>query len=177
MYRAWPTTLKILTGIVLTAASALPQAYTISAKPGGVNYIEGDVSVNGKPLSSGSLKTTFLTANDTLSTEKGKAEVLLAPGIFLRVGDDSQVRMISPSLANTQIELKSGEAMVEVDNIVKDSQVTVQVANASTVIDRNGLYKFTAGDTPSAAVLEGKAKVLDGERKIDIGKGKQLMLA
>ncbi|HLG96426.1 MAG TPA: FecR domain-containing protein [Bryobacteraceae bacterium] len=177
MNRAWPATLKVLTGALLTAVSAMPQAYTVSAKPGVVNYIEGDVSINGKALSSAMPKATFLNREDTLSTGRGKAEVLLAPGIFLRVGNDSQVRMISPSLTDTQLEVKSGEAMVEADNIVKDSQLTVKVGSGSALIDRNGLYRFTAGDSPVAAVLEGKATVFDGERKLEIGKGKEVLLA
>ncbi len=176
MKLAWPTTTKILTGFFVTAMCAMPQGYTISAKPGVVNYIEGNAALNGREISAKNLKTTFLNANDTLSTDIGKAEVLLAPGVFLRLGDNTAVRMVSPSLTDTQIELKSGEAMIEADDIVKDSRVTVINGGGTASIERNGLYRFTANDPRSVAVLEGKVQVNFGDRKSDIGKGHELVL-
>lgn len=176
MNRAWPTTAKILTGFFVTAMYAMPQAYTVSAKPGVINYIEGKAFVNGRPVSSESLRALFLNANDVVSTGIGKAEVLLSPGVFLRVADNSEVRMVSPSLTDTTVELKSGDAMVEADDIVKDNHVTVMVGGSSALIEKNGLYRFTAGDAPSVAVLEGKATVSNGDRKTDLGKGKEVLL-
>ena len=176
MKRAWPTTAKILTGFFVTAMYAMPQAYTISAKPGVVNYIEGNAFLNGRPIETQNLKTTFLNANDTISTDIGKAEVLLSPGVFLRLGVNTQVRMVSPSLTDTQIELKAGEAMVEADDILKDNRVTVIDAGNTVVVERSGLYKFSAGDAPKVAVLEGKLDVYDGDRKTEVGKGHEFLL-
>src|SRR4051794_36604947 len=101
-----------LAGLILVTAYATPQAYTVSAKPGAVNYVEGAAYINGAPISEKDLKTTFLNANDILSTDLGKAEVLLVPGVFLRVGDNARVRMVSPSLVATQVEALSGETMI-----------------------------------------------------------------
>ena len=52
-----------------------------------------------------------------LETGDGKAEILLTPGVYLRLGSDSSVKMISNSLANTEVTVSQGEAMVEVDEI------------------------------------------------------------
>jgi len=177
MKHAWPTGIKILTGLFVTAVYAMPQNYTISAKPGVVNYVEGNVFLDGRAISPESLKTTFVNANETISTDIGKAEVLLSPGVFLRLGDNTRVRMVSPSLTDTQLELKAGEMMIEADDIVKDSRVTVLDHGGSVLIDRNGLYRFTAGDAAKVAVLEGKANVLNGDRKTEIGKGREVLLA
>jgi hypothetical protein len=177
MKRVLPTGIKILTGVFVTAICAMPQNYTISAKPGSVNYVEGNVFLDGRAISPQNLKATFVNANETISTDIGKAEVLLSPGVFLRLGDNSRVRMVAPSLTDTQLELKAGKMMIEADDIVKDSQVTVLDHGGSVLIDRNGLYKFTAGDSAAVAVLEGKANVLNGDRKTEIGKGHQVLLA
>jgi hypothetical protein len=177
MKRVLPTGIKILTGLFITAIYAMPQNYTISAKPGGVNYVEGNVFLDGKAISPQNLKATFVNANETISTDIGKAEVLLSPGVFLRLGANSRVRMVSPSLTDTQLELIAGEMMIEADDIVKDSQVTVLDHGGSVLIDRNGLYRFTAGDSAKVAVLEGKANVLNGDRKTEIGKGHEVLLA
>ncbi len=176
MQSAWQTGSKILTGFFVTAMYAMPQAYTISAKPGVVNYVEGNAFVNGRQISAQGQKATFLNANDTISTDVGKAEVLLTPGVFLRVGNNTQVRMISPSLTDTQVEVTKGEAMIEADDIVKDSHVSVIDGGGVASIEKNGLYRFTADPTHSIAVLEGKAQVSYGDRKTDIGKGKEVNL-
>lgn len=57
MNRTWFRTAGILTGLCLTAALASPQAYTVSAKPGVVNYVEGQTSLNGRPVSPGDRKS------------------------------------------------------------------------------------------------------------------------
>jgi hypothetical protein len=167
----------LLAGLILAAGYASPQAYTVSAKPGAVNYVEGAAYINGTPVSEKDLKTSFLNANDILSTDVGKSEVLLAPGIFLRVGDNTKVRMVSPSLIATQVEVMSGEAMVEATGLVKGSSVQVISHGASAEIEKNGLYRIMADDPPSIAVLDGKAAVTFSEKKVDVKKGRQLILA
>jgi hypothetical protein len=155
----------------------MPQAYTISAKPGVVNYVEGNAFVNGGTISAKTLKTTYLNANDQLSTGAGKAEVLLTPGVFLRVGENSQIRMVSPTLTDTQVEVQRGEAMVEVDQLVKDNRLVVLDHGSSITLAKTGLYRFTADNPPTAAVMEGKAVVRLGDRKVDLGKGRQTVIA
>ena len=167
----------MLAGLILTAACATPQSYTISAKPGAVNYVEGHAFVNGHPLADKNLRAAFLNANDTLSTDAGKAEVLLTPGVFLRIGNDSAVRMISPSLTDTQLEIVRGEAMVEVDGLMKENHVVVIDHGGSITMEKNGLYRFTADAPPTAAVIEGKAQVYFGENKVELGKGRETILA
>jgi hypothetical protein len=163
-------------GLFITALAALPQNYTISAKPGVVNYIEGTVSLNGTKLSDQAVRSTFLNTGDKLSTDAGKAEVLLSPGVFLRIGEDSAIQMISPTLTNTQVEIVEGEAIVEAAGLLKDNSVQVTEHGASITIDKNGLYRFNAGNPPSAAVLEGKAIVSFGEKKVELNKDHETIL-
>ncbi len=177
MKRVWARSAKVLAGVVLGALYAMPQAYTISARPGVVNYIEGSAYINGHRLSESALKSAFLNANDTLSTDVGKAEVLLTPGVFLRIGDNSQIRMISPSLTNTQVEVSRGEAMIEAAGLIKDNNVQIIDHGGSITIEKNGLYRITGDAPPAAAVIDGKAEVYFGEKKVDLGKGHEVLLA
>src|SRR5256885_12649745 len=177
MNRTWFRTAGILTGLCFAATLALPQAYTVSAKPGVVNYVEGSASLNGRPVSPGELQSAALNAGDVLSVDTGKAEVLLTPGVFLRLGNDSQVHMISPSLIDTQLELQRGEAMIEVDQIVKDCRVSVLNHGASILIEKEGLYRFNADDAPRVAVIDGKAQVYFGDKKLDLGRGREVVLS
>src|SRR6185437_6802204 len=176
MNRVWQTSAKILTGLFVTAMCAMPQAYTISARPGVVNYIEGNASLNGHEVSATKLKSTFLSANDVLSTDIGKAEVLLTPGVFLRIGDNSAIRMISPSLTDIQIQLERGQAMIEVDDLVKDNQINMLNHGGSVSILKTGLYRFSTDPAPIAAVIDGKAEVTVGDTRKELSKGRQVVL-
>jgi hypothetical protein len=176
MNRVWHTPAKILTGIFATAMCAMPQAYTISARPGVVNYIEGNASLNGHEVSATKLKSTFLNANDVLSTDIGKAEVLLTPGVFLRIGDNTQIRMIAPSLTDTQVQLERGEAMIEVDDLVKDNHISMLNHGGSVSILKTGLYRFATDPAPVAAVIDGKAEVTVGDSRKELSKGRQVVL-
>ena len=174
MNREWLMPAKILTGVCVLAASSFSQTYTISAKPGAVNYIQGDVSVNGDPVWSSNLKSTFLNANDVIAVKNGRAEVLLTPGVFLRVGENAQVRMIKPSLVETQIEVLSGESMVEVDDFVPGSSVAVVDHGSSTTLTKAGLYRFTE---TTIATLDGKADVAFGASHIELKKDREVAIA
>jgi hypothetical protein len=176
MKRVWQPGAKLLAGLVITAMYAMPQAYTISARPGALNYIEGNAYINGRPMSDKGLRSVFLNANDTLSTDIGKAEVLLTPGVFLRIGDNSAVKMISPSLIDTQVEVTRGEAMVEAAGLMKDNNIQILDHNGTIRISKDGLYRFTADDPPSAAVIEGKAEVSFADEKIELGKGHETVI-
>ena len=168
---------KLLGGFLFVAAAALPQSYTISAKPGALNYVEGNVVLDGQPVGSYGLKSTFMNAGSLLETQDGKAEVLLTPGVFLRVGDHSQVRMLKPSLIETQLAVEAGESMIEVDQFVKESHITVSMRGGITEIEKNGLYRFMAEGQPSVDVIEGKAQVAFGEKHKDLGKGREALLS
>jgi hypothetical protein len=155
------------------AVDSFAQTYTVSAKPGALNFIQGAVSINGDPVWKANLRTTFLNANDVLTVENGKAEVLLTPGVFLRLGEHSEVRMIKPSLLETQLEVLSGESMVEVDDLEPGSSVAVMDHGSSTTLTKPGLFRFT---DHSIAALDGKADVAFGDRKLVLNKNREVQI-
>jgi hypothetical protein len=176
MKRVWHTPAKVVAGLFVAALYAMPQVGTISARPGVVNYIEGTAYINDAKVSAKTIGKTYLNANDTLSTDNGKAEVLLTPGVFLRVGNDSEIRMISPSLTKTEVGVTKGEAMVEVAQLVKQNDIEIVDHGATIKLEKVGLYRFTADDTPVAETLEGKAQIQEDDKKVDLGKGRKVVL-
>jgi hypothetical protein len=176
MNKLLPASAKVLGGFFVAALYAFPQAYTISAKPGAVNFFEGNAQLDGQPLTATSLKAVFMNAGSLLETRDGKAEVLLTPGTFLRIGDNSRVRMLKPSLIDTQIAIESGEGMLEVDEYVKNSHLTISVHGGLTEIEKNGLYRFMADGNASVAVIDGKADVSFGDKHTSLGKGHEALL-
>ncbi len=142
---------------------------------GALNYVEGQASINGQPLTPRSVGTVQLNRGQSLVTHSGKAEILLTPGVFLRVDDHSSVSMISPSLAPTEVEITRGRAMVEVAYIRKENNIRIDENGASTKLLRKGLYDFDA-DTNQIRVFKGEAEVYIGKRKIDMMRGQQVTL-
>src|SRR4051794_6142561 len=173
--------LKMMTiGLLGFAISGVPgfadpaQAPAKAARPGTVNYVEGTAYLDGQQLNSNDVGNTTLAAGQKLTTENGKVEVLLTPGVFLRVDDNSAVKMVSPELTLTQVEIEKGRAGVEVDGIHDQNNLQVIDAGVTTRLEKKGYYQFDAGgapgaDKPTAMVFKGEAKteVADGKwRKI-----------
>src|SRR5215831_18442064 len=88
-----------------------------NAVPGTLNYVEGQASIDNQTLDSKSVGDAELQNGQILETGNGKAEILLTPGVYLRIGDNSSVKMVSANLTNTQLALDRGQAMLEVDQI------------------------------------------------------------
>ena len=172
--RIWQVTLVLL--VTATVGAADTSNNNNNPPPGTLNYVEGQVSVQGQKQTQNSVGTTYLDSNQVLDTSNGNAEILLTPGVFIRVGHNSEVKMISPELADTQMQLTHGSAMLEVDELYKENDISVLVDGATARIEKQGLYDFTA-DHPSVKVLEGKAVVSEGDRRVKLTKGHEVLLA
>src|ERR1700733_12539304 len=167
---------KITLALLATAGLAGAQRLTISARPGLVNYIEGQAFLNGNPWLAGTTAPQYLNANDSFATRKGKAEILLMPGTFLRIGDNSSIQMISPSLIAPRFELQQGEASLEGGGLIRGSHIEVVDQNALILIEKDGLYRMTAGVASTVAVIEGSAQVTLLDQTIKLSKGRQTVL-
>jgi hypothetical protein len=143
--------------------------------PGTINYVEGQAMLNGQPLAPGAAGYTVVQPNQAIDTQAGYVEVLLTPGAFLRIGHNSEVVMQSLGLANLQLQVVHGSAMVEVADLVKGTMMQVSINGAASQIEKPGLYEFDANQQ-LVRVLDGKAKVIEGSRVKTVGKGDQLVL-
>ncbi len=157
--------------IALAAVAALtvPAFAAGTARPGALNYVEGAVAIEGRPLTNQSVGSVTLNPGEILSTSQGRAEILLTPGVFLRLDDDSAVKMISPDLTHTQVELEHGRAAVEVDEIYDENNLDIIVDGVSTQLVKRGYYEFDAAP-PMAMVFDGKAAVEVGDGKYKVVK-------
>lgn len=147
-----------------------------SARPGTVNYVEGEASVGKLSLSARSIGTVEMKPGQSLRTESGKAEILLTPGVFLRLGDTSSAKMISPNLLDTEMELRQGEALVEVAEINKENRLRIVEDGKATDLIKTGLYDFNA-DRHVVRVFGGKAVVEEGRRLVTVKAGREVDLS
>jgi hypothetical protein len=166
---------KAVGGFFLAALIFSPVWGSVPPQPGTVNYIEGQASIGAKALTDKSVGSDKLAAGQSLSTEDGRAEILLTPGIFLRVDHHSSLQMVSPGLADTIMTLKKGRAMIEVADIRPENNVRLAENGSSIQLQKAGLYDFDA-DRGLIRVFDGKAVVQAGGRQIEVKSGRQLNL-
>jgi hypothetical protein len=146
-----------------------------SAMPGALNYVEGQATIGDEALNVKSVGSANLQDGQVLTTEKGKAEILLTPGVYFRLGDNSSARMVSSSLTHTQVALDEGEAMLEVDEIFPQNDIVISQEGTTTRVLKAGLYDFDAA-THQVRVFDGKANVFTGDRQITVKGGHELTL-
>ena len=175
MKKQWFLKLSVTLGLIGATCVILSAQTRRTATPGTVNYIEGQVSIDGRAVARNQNGYSQLESNHVLSTRNGKAEILLSPGVFLRVGNNSEIRMVSAELVVPKVEVIRGEAMVEADWIPKDAQVDVLEHGAQASIQKAGLYRFDS-DGSRIEVIDGKLQVTENDQTKEFGKGKEVTL-
>jgi len=128
---------------MLTTAFLIMQ-FIISAKAGLVNAVEGDANVRvnqqvnaGVPIQTG---------------PTGRVEIMLNPGSFLRLGENSEAVLDSVDLTDIQVRIVSGIAIIESSAVEKSSPIHVTNGDQTQSISSPGVYKFTengSGDQTS----------------------------
>jgi hypothetical protein len=166
---------KALGGFLLATALAAPAWAQDAALPGSLNYVEGQAQIGNRTLDGNAIGSLDLKPGQSLSTDTGKAEILLTPGAFLRVGDGGMVQMVSESPANTAVAVTKGQSTVEVAAKYKHTVLTVDEDGTTTRLLKDGLYEFDA-DRGQVFVYKGEALVQEGGQTVKVKGGHELDL-
>lgn len=127
---------------MITTAFLVMQ-FIISAKAGLVNAVEGTANVRVQQL---------VAAGASIQTgPSGRVEILLNPGTFLRLGEDSEAVLDSVELTDVQVRILSGSAIVECSAVQKDSSIRVTDGKQTLSISKPGTYRFPE-DAASASL-------------------------
>lgn len=156
----------LLPGLSATVNVQIPAPHP--GRPGTINYVEGQAFLGANALTPATAPGVELERNQILSTQAGKVEILLTPGVFLRLADNSSVTMVSPELANIQVRLERGRAMVEVLDIRKENDIRILEDDATVRLLKKGLYDFDA-NIGHVRVFDGSAEVTAGTRHVKLG--------
>jgi len=169
---------KLALGVLAVAAGsvvALAQSAVISARSGLIHYVEGQVYLGDQPVETKFGVFPEVKENQQLKTEEGRAEVLLTPGVFLRLGENSSFRMVTNRLIDTRLEFLKGAAVVEADDIAKDNSVTVVYGDATAHPTKKGVYRFDS-ETSELRVYDGVAEVTKGDKTVEVREGHAIAL-
>ncbi len=164
--------------LVTLALSSLVAAqnrerFGISAKAGVVNAVVGRVMVTREGQQPQLLtQTEDVTAMDVVSTgSSSNAEVLLNPGSYLRLAENSEFKFENVSLDNLQLRLMKGSAIIEATGVA-DMNVGIKVAtpHGEFTIIRSGVYRINV-QTDSSELMVRKGRASFGPNKTDAVKG------
>ncbi len=151
------------------------EKFVISAKAGGINAVTGQASVHGKGESEWQqlMVTDDLNAGDHVRTASdGRVEILLNPGSYLRVGGNSEVELSNNSLANLELRLLRGTAIVEATGgDGTELMINITTPHAKLAIVRQGLYRLNVvpEDATELIVRKGRVILNDSHTKVKGG--------
>jgi hypothetical protein len=157
----------------LTSVAASAQS-VVSAHSGTLHYFDGAVTIDGARVESKVGKFSEIKENSVLRTGQGRAEILLTPGVFLRVGENTEIRMLDNRLLSTRVEILSGSAMVESDDpevSVKNPAVTILYKEYEIQPLKFGVFEITS-EPNQMRVFKGQATVQAGTNRITVKEGR-----
>ena len=172
------TTMRQLAVVVAVLILALVPAAAqnaISARSGMVHYVEGRVLLADNPIESKFGQFPEVKEKQVLRTEAGRAEILLTPGVFLRLDENAAIRMITSRLIDTRVEIEGGTAMIEAVELLKDNNVTLVAKGAAVVLRKSGLYRINA-DTGQVRVYQGEAVIEQGRDRLTLKSAQETVL-
>jgi hypothetical protein len=97
---------------LLTQLQNISAQKVVSARAGLISYVQGPAFVDGKRVFPRLTRFPQMRNGETLSTGRGRTELLLAPGAFLRISENAQVRMDDTLLSETRVTLLRGDALI-----------------------------------------------------------------
>jgi hypothetical protein len=171
---------RVFSTLVAIIFLALPSSAqsVISTHSGVVHFFEGAVYLGDRPLESHLGKFPSVPQGAELRTADGRAEVLLTPGAFLRIGERTAVRLVSNDLADTRVELQSGSAIVDSGEPNSGTSITLIYKGWRVHFLQKGIYRINS-EPPCLWVRTGQAEVFTGtnEQPLSVGRGMILPFA
>jgi len=139
----------MMTSLILMLLMQQPSStsFLVSTKAGLVNYVEGAASVRAP---------TSIPAGEIVRTGPGGAvEILLNPGSYLRMGENSKVVLDRVELDDIAIRILEGSMVITSKGFDKELPLNVTTGNLKMDIIKDGIYLFDQG---KVVVVEGKIR-------------------
>jgi len=149
--------MRALLAILLVTFLANGQS-VISVRSGVLNFSDGAVFIDSKPVMRRLGTFTTLRDGSDLLTRDGRAELLLTPNAYLRIGQNSAVRMISGSMDDTQVELLNGSAILDSANAPAGNPITLVVGDSHVRVEKPSRLRIDV-DPAQLRVHKGEALV------------------
>ena len=147
--------------VFLLMMQAASTSFIVSTKAGVVNYVRGASTVKA---------ATSVPAGKVIATGPGGAvELLLNPGSYLRMGENTHVILDKVELYDIAVHIVDGSAIIESNGFDKEVPLTVTTGDLKMEIIKDGIYLFSDG---KVVVVDGKIR--DSKNGLVYGKGYQI---
>ncbi len=160
---------------LLTVAGAVFAQIIVGAKAGIINCIEGEVFLDGKALSPENNRYLLMQIGQRLATKKGRAEVLLGPDVYLRLGENALLQIDGNQLDDTRLLLEQGSALIEIVQGNRGILTRIRIPHGTAAIKKEGLYRFDA-DPAELRVYGGTAAIAGLKSEKIVKKGEKIRL-
>lgn len=146
-------------------SSQQEQVYVISAKAGGVSYATGSVRVDRIATN----KRHILAKGDEINDgdminvgETGNVEILLNPGSFLRLAENTDIQFADTNLESLLLKMLNGSALIEASAIGGEGGADIRIVTPQSTIslEKSGIYRLNvSANATEVFVWKGTATV------------------
>ena len=169
-----------LATLVLASAAGIPvfAQSVVSTHSGLIYFFVGSVYLGDEHLEQKFGRFPDIGEGRVLHTALGRAEVLLTPGAFLRLDENSSIRMLATPFSDTRIELLSGSAILEMTETSPGTSVKLIYKNWQMHVPQEGTYRIDTAP-PRIRPYKGEVKIaIDGKTDVvTVREGEVLPLA
>lgn len=165
----------LILAIFFVTGSAFAQM-AISAKSGMVHVADGEVYLGDTLIEPKANEFPDVKEGQVLRTAEGRAEVLLAPGTFLRMGEETAFKMLNNRLSDTRILLEKGVTLIEVVELLEGNALTIAVGDVTVSVQKAGLYRIES-DPLRVRVYDGEVRVAGNGNAALVKAGRELLPA
>lgn len=162
------------------------QIYVISAKAGGVSYATGAVRVDRVATKTRHIlaKGDEVNDGDIITVgETGNAEVLLNPGSFLRLAENTELQFADTNLESLLLKMRNGSALIEASAVGdQGADIKIVTPQATISLEKSGIYRVNVSGTQTEVLVwKGAASVgseiVKAGRKAVLQKGATAVVA
>ena len=139
--------------------------YVTASAPGLVNFLKGEVSLEGRSLTRQTRIPFRLMSDDVIITGAGaSAELFLGVGVASRLGGNGRLRVMDGIPLDATVSLTQGQAVFEVTKAARDTRIRIVMGTTTTELLKPGIYEFDAA-AGTVRVYGGEAATLEDGKK------------
>jgi hypothetical protein len=167
-----------LVPLLLCWVVAVAQPRITSARAGTLRLLQGNASIDGKPVEMrpGLPTPAQMNNGQRLHVDWGRVELQLGPGAALTMTEGSTLRMQENRLSDVRMELEEGSALVAVEQIYRGGRLRVMYSGGGAELEGRGWYRFDA-KPQRLRVYRGDAEVALGDSVVKATKGQEVDLS
>lgn len=149
--------------------------YKISAEAGYINFVQGNATLENELSEVKSLsEVEKVNAGERVKTSaNSRVEILLNPGSYLRLHDNSEVMFLDTSFDNMRVSVLRGIALFEVIT-TKEFSIKVITPKFQAELVKSGIYRIEVGNDGNAILQVRNGLAVVGSTEVN--KGKQIAI-